>query len=67
MTDQQRHDLLNGLLEMAENLTPFLDVAEGHRAEMERRGWSPTASETAALEIYLSMLRLALNAKPSAS
>lgn len=62
--DKARHELTNGLLEATEQMGPLLDAAEGHRAEMERRGWSPTAAEAAALEFYLALLRVAL-ARPS--
>ena len=57
--DKARHDLAIGLLAATEQIGPLLDAAEGHKAEMERRGWSPTAAETAALEMYLGLLRLA--------
>lgn len=56
--DKIRHDLANGLLEMYDTFGPMLDAAEGHKAEMERRGWSPTAAEQAALAMYLGMLQL---------
>jgi hypothetical protein len=44
-----RTDLSNALLDVNENLTPFFDTADGMRADLERRGWSPTAAESAAL------------------
>lgn len=66
MTDPEkaRTELANGLMEMVENLRPMLDAAEGVKADMERRGWSPTASETAALEVYLGVIRLAFRTPP---
>lgn len=56
--DKTRHDLANGLMELFDTFGPMLDAAEGHRADMERRGWSPTAAEQAALTMYLGMLHL---------
>lgn len=38
-------------------LQPMFDASDGVRAELERRGWSPTAAETAALENLLGMTR----------
>lgn len=36
------------LLEAMEMMSPILDAADGLRADLEKRGWSPTAAETAA-------------------
>jgi hypothetical protein len=44
-----RSDIANALLDLAEQFAPIIDAADGMKAEMERRGWSPTAAETAAL------------------
>jgi hypothetical protein len=33
-----------------ELVAPILDAADGMKADMERRGWSPTAAETVALQ-----------------
>jgi hypothetical protein len=44
-----RHDMANSLLEMREQFAPIFDTAEGMRADMEKRGWSPTAAEAASL------------------
>lgn len=48
-TDKIRHDLSIAMLEFGENLAPIIDAADGVKADMERRGWSPTAAETVAL------------------
>ena len=44
-----RHELSNGLLLMAEQMAPIFDAADGMRADLEKRGWSPTAAEQVAL------------------
>lgn len=53
MTDneaaKQRADMANALLDVSESMGPIFDTAEGMKADLERRGWSPTAAETAAL------------------
>ncbi len=50
-------DLANGLLEMLDTLSPILDAAEGLKADLERRGWSPTAAEAVALEWLMNAQR----------
>lgn len=47
-TASERTDLSNMLLELGEVFAPILDYADGMKADLERRGWSPTASEQAA-------------------
>lgn len=44
-----RHELSNALLIMSEQMAPLFDAAEGMKADMEKRGWSPTAAEQVAL------------------
>ncbi|MEV6547953.1 hypothetical protein AB0M57_04495 [Streptomyces sp. NPDC051597] len=44
-----RHELSTGLLVMQEQMAPVYDAADGIRADLEKRGWSPTAAEQAAL------------------
>jgi len=53
---KQRAELANSMLLMGEQLAPVLDFADGMRADMERRGWSPTAAEQASLAWLMSML-----------
>lgn len=45
-----RHELASGLLAINEQLEPLFDAADGVRADMERRGYSPTAAEAIALQ-----------------
>ena len=46
---------LRALLDVNEALSPMLDAADGMRADLERRGWSPTMAEALAGQ-YLSAL-----------
>lgn len=54
--DKASDELRVGLLAMTESLAPLYEAAEGQRAELERRGWSPSAAETVALRILDGML-----------
>jgi hypothetical protein len=45
-----RHELATAMLQINEQISPILDAADGMKADMERRGWSPTASESVALQ-----------------
>ena len=38
-------DMTTALIEAMESFSPIFDAADGMRADLERRGWSPTASE----------------------
>ena len=53
---KQRNEMAVALLEVSESITPILDSADGMKAEMERRGWSPTAAEQVALTWLLGMV-----------
>jgi hypothetical protein len=53
-----RNEFAAVLLEMTEQLSPLFDAADGVRADMERRGWSPTAAETAALQFLMNSMQL---------
>lgn len=46
---QQRHEMASGLMAMREQMGPIYDTADGMRADLEARGWSPSAAEQAAL------------------
>jgi hypothetical protein len=46
---KMRADLANLMLVMRANLTPAFDAADGMRADLEKRGWSPTAAEGMAM------------------
>ncbi|MBD0743532.1 hypothetical protein [Streptomyces sp. CBMA152] len=47
--DRMRHELSSHLLMIQEQMTPIYDAADGIRADLNARGWSPTAAEQAAL------------------
>lgn len=47
-SDERRTFLANMMLEMTDVMTPIFDTADGMRADLENRGWSPTAAEAAA-------------------
>lgn len=47
--ERQRHELAENLLVAQEQMTPIYDAADGIKADLAARGWSPTAAEQAAL------------------
>lgn len=53
-----RHELANALLTMQQQVEPIFDAADGIRADMEKRGWSPTAAESVALAWLQGMLAM---------
>lgn len=46
------------LMEGIDSMAPIFDSANGIRADLERRGWSPTRAEAAAGEWLLGAIRL---------
>ncbi|GGZ72970.1 hypothetical protein ACFOOM_01185 [Streptomyces echinoruber] len=59
--DRARHEISNALLAMTDLITPIFDKADGMRADLERRGWSPTAAEQVALVWLLNAVNSATN------
>lgn len=57
--DEVKTELSNGLMQMLDACSPMLDAAEGLKADMERRGWSPTAAEQVACSWLLSAQAMA--------
>lgn len=55
-----RHELASGLLLMSEQMAPIFDAADGMRADLGKRGWSPTAAEQVALAWLLRAVAAAL-------
>lgn len=47
--ERMRHNLSNMLMLMSEQMATIFDAADGMRADLEKRGWSPTAAEQVAL------------------
>lgn len=45
-----------GLLALSELMAPMGDAVDGYRADLERRGYSPTAAETMALDFHRYLL-----------
>jgi hypothetical protein len=62
--EENRTAMRNSLLEVSEDFAPMLDAADGMRAEMERRGWSPTAAEQVGLAYVMGMLSMAFRSQP---
>ncbi|MGW4731772.1 hypothetical protein ACWEQC_21860 [Streptomyces shenzhenensis] len=60
--DRSRHELANGLLVLRDQMTPIFDQADGMKADMQRRGWSPTAAEQVALVWLLGAVNMAMSA-----
>jgi hypothetical protein len=58
-----RHQLSTGLLAMSEQMAPMFDAADGMRADMEKRGWSPTAAEHVALTWLVAAMNTAMGAQ----
>ncbi len=46
---EQSMQMTQALLDAMEMMAPIIDAADGLRADMEKRGWSPTAAEAVAL------------------
>ncbi|MGJ5895131.1 hypothetical protein ACSCBZ_24725 [Streptomyces niveiscabiei] len=57
---RMRHDLANSLLALNEQMAPLFDSADGMRADLEKRGWSPTAAEQVALVWLTSAVGMAM-------
>lgn len=53
--------MAQGLVEVVSNFAPLLDAADGMKADMERRGWSPTMAEQIAGQWLAHMLAVAFN------
>jgi hypothetical protein len=58
--DQMRADFLrlNG------HMAPMFDAADGMRAELERRGWSPTMAEATAGQWLQQMIAASFGGSP---
>lgn len=47
MSDESNPQMAQALLDAMETMTPVLDAADGLRANLEQRGWSPTGPHAA--------------------
>ncbi|KDQ65732.1 hypothetical protein [Streptomyces sp. NTK 937] len=55
--DEQREAWANGLLEIRATLVePLVDIADGMKADLIARGWSPTVAEHLAATWLAAML-----------
>lgn len=48
MTDNTAPNVIQDLITAVEALSPLFDAADGMKADLERRGWSPTMAEAIA-------------------
>jgi hypothetical protein len=56
-TDDATRELAQGLMEGIAVMAPIFDAADGMRADLEKRGWSPTAAEAIAMEWTMAAMR----------
>lgn len=54
--ERMRQDALNGLMGLVEGTAPIFDAADGMRADLEKRGWSPAAAEQIAMSWVIGAL-----------
>lgn len=62
MSDAPVHtvaDTATAMLTIIDMMGPIIEAAEGQKAALEQRGWSPTAAEAYALELLLGVTRSA--------
>lgn len=53
----QDKEFMLALLDGIEALSPIFDAAEGMKADLERRGWSPTVAESVAHQWLLNVMQ----------
>lgn len=53
----QDKEFMLALLDGIEALTPIFEAAEGMKADLERRGWSPTVAESVAHQWLLNVMQ----------
>ena len=63
MTDN--FDVLKAMMDGVEAFTPVFDAAEGMKADLERRGWSPTMAETIAGQWLAQVMNMAFTQQVS--
>lgn len=62
--DNARHEFQNMCLTMREQMMPVFDTADGIRADMLGRGYSPTAAEQTAVLWLHGAMSLAFQGAP---
>lgn len=55
--DNLAAELAKALMEGVVAMQPIFDTADGMKADLEKRGWSPTAAEAIALEWAQASMR----------
>lgn len=58
-TEDRSSELTDALMRTVDIMTPIIETADGLRTDLERRGWSPTAAEQAALAWLLGAINSA--------
>lgn len=59
--EKERAELATSLLVMQARFQPIFDAADGMKADMERRGWSPTAAESVALQWLMHAMTMSMH------
>jgi hypothetical protein len=55
--EAMRKELALNLIQMKENLEPLYEAAEGTRADLIKRGWSPPVAERIAAEWLIKFIQ----------
>lgn len=55
-----RQEMASNLLLMSEQMAPMFDAADGIRADMLKRGWSPASAERVSLAWLMNALDSAM-------
>nr|WP_237694806.1 hypothetical protein [Streptomyces sp. SID5468] len=63
--DELREQFARALMVMRDQMTPLFEAADGLRADLEKRGWSPTAAEAAVLPWLQTMMALCAGRHPT--
>jgi len=58
---RERHVMSSQLLTLHEQITPIYDAADGIRADLTQRGYSPTAAEQVVTVWLCEMMKQAFN------
>lgn len=56
--DFNSETVLSALAVLADGLTRLLEISQGHRAQAEQMGFSPTAAEQMALDCHAALMQL---------
>lgn len=56
-TEPDPNEALAGLMAIAESVVPFIEFAEGQKATLVERGWTPTSADVIARELLVGIIR----------